>query len=138
MTENKLEHKNPTKQGKRKPTVGRGGVPTPPGFEAHPERRHNGAWKKEETARWKFEQWIKMTEEELKKMLEKENLAAFDISTINIILKVKTMSATAQNTADLERCLSMLERLVNQIYGQPKQMVEQTNIELKPILPEEK
>ena len=136
MTETKPQHKTPTKQGVRKPSVSPlNGVPTPPGFEAHPERRHNGAWKKEETARWKFEQWIKMTTEELNELLKKENLAAFDIAVINVILKVKVMAENAANPADLEKCLSMLERIVVQIYGQPKQVVEETKIELKSILP---
>ena len=54
---------NPTKQ--RKPSIGKGGVPTPPGFEAHPERRHNGAWKKEATARYKLEKMLVLTADEL-------------------------------------------------------------------------
>ena len=66
----------PRKQ--RKPSFGRNGVPTPPGFEAHPERRHNGAWKKTETARYKLEQMIKLTEEELRKVAEDENKSLFE------------------------------------------------------------
>lgn len=139
MTENKLEHKTPTKQGGRKPTVSPlNGVPTPPGFEAHPERRHNGAWKKTETARWKFEQIIKMDSTELQELIANEKAAEFERTCATIIYRARTMAAKSESPADLDRVLNMLERLANQIYGQPKQMVEQTNIELKPILPEEK
>lgn len=137
MTETKPDNKSATKQAKeikRKPSPINGQV-LPAGFEAHPERRHNGAWKKEETARWKFEQWIKMTTEELNGLLKKENLASFDISVINVILKIRIMAERAENPADLEKCLAMLERIVNQIYGAPKQVVEETKIELKSILP---
>lgn len=147
--------KNPTKQGKRKPSVGRGGVPTPPGFEAHPERRHNGAWKKEESARGKFEMWIKMTEKELTELLEKENMASFDESTINLILQLQKMTRllremvmklekekdiekkiklTSYCTNQLETIMIITEKLSNQIYGQPKQLVENHNIEYKPLV----
>lgn len=105
--------------------------PKSEGFDKHPERRSNGAWKKSETARWKFEQWIKMTEDELTALVnnEKEPLSAFDLSTVRIILKLKAFTENIETTADAERCFAVLERLVNQIYGQPKVQVEKTEIE---------
>lgn len=122
MTENKLEHKTPTKQGKRKPTVSPiNGVPTPPGFEAHPERRHNGAWKKEDTARYKLEQMIKLTEAELRNILEDKEAPLFERRIAKSLLKEGEWKTS--------------ESMINQVYGAPKQVVEQTNIELKPILP---
>lgn len=118
--------------------------------------RHNGAWKKEESARGKFEMWIKMTEKELTELLEKENIASFDESTINLILQLQKMTRLLQEmvtklekekdiekkikltsycTNQLETIMIITEKLSNQIYGAPVQKVEQTNIELKPILP---
>lgn len=118
--------------------------------------RHNGAWKKEESARGKFEMWIKMTEKELMELLEKENIASFDESTINLILQLQKMTRLLQEmvtklekerdiekkikltsycTNQLETIMIITEKLSNQIYGAPVQKVEQTNIELKPILP---
>lgn len=118
--------------------------------------RHNGAWKKEESARGKFEMWIKMTEEELTGLLEKENIASFDESTINLILQLQKMTRLLQEmvrkleteeniekkvkltsycTNQLETIMIITEKLSNQIYGAPVQKVEQTNIALKSILP---
>lgn len=147
--------KNPTKQGNRQ--VGYCKPPKDKQFgkpDGNP--RHNGAWKKEESARGKFEMWIKMTEKELTELLEKENIASFDESTINLILQLQKMTRLLQEmvtklekegdiekkikltsycTNQLETIMIITEKLSNQIYGAPVQKVEQTNIELKPILP---
>lgn len=107
----------PRKQ--RKPSVGRNGVPTPPGFEAHPERRHNGAWKKTETARYKLEQMIKLTEQELEKISEDPNRSLFERKLATAIKKAQWKE---------------IEAIINQVYGTPKQTIEQTNIEApKPL-----
>lgn len=117
MTEPKLEHKNPTKQ--RKPSVGRGGVPTPPGFEAHPERRHNGAWKKEDTARYKLEQMLKLTSDELKKVAGDDDAPLFERKLATCIAKGNWKE---------------IEGMMNQVYGQPKQKIENTIITPKPLV----
>lgn len=108
---------NPTKQ--RKPSFGRGGVPTPPGFEAHPERRHNGAWKKEDTARYKLEQMLKLSEAELRNLAQDKEAPLFE-------RKLATCIATGK--------WKEIEGMMNQVYGAPKQIVEQTNIEMKPLV----
>lgn len=148
-----LEHKTATKQPKRVSPIS--GVAPPPGFEAHPERRHNGAWKKTETARWKFEQLIKKDEEELQAILA-DRQSCFDEGVINGLLQIKKLTrilgdmvSKLEKEPDIEKkvklssyCMNEIETLtviqekqMNQIYGMPKQKVEQTNIELKPILP---
>lgn len=113
--------KNPTKQGikKRKPSVGKGGVPTPPGFEAHPERRHNGAWKKEDTARYKLEQMLKLSEAELRDLATDKEAPLFERKLANCIAIGKWKE---------------IEGMMNQVYGQPKQLVENHNIEYKPLV----
>ena len=108
---------NPTKQ--RKPSFGKGGVPTPPGFEAHPERRHNGAWKKEDTARYKLEQMLKLSEAELIELAQDKDAPLFE-------RKLATCIATGK--------WKEIEGMMNQVYGAPKQIVEQTNIEMKPLI----
>lgn len=107
----KLEHKNPTKQ--RKPSYGRGGVPTPPGFEAHPERRHNGAWRKEDTARYKLEQMLKLTADELKNVATDDKAPLFERKLAQCIAKGNWKE---------------VEGIMNQVYGSPKQISE-TRIE---------
>lgn len=120
------EHKNPTKQ--RKPSVGRGGVPTPDGFEKYPERRHNGAWKKEDTLRFKWEKMLTMDEAELSAVLNDPKASKVERTTAEVLLDIGMKSSDK---------LSMLTQLANQVYGLPKQINENRNIELKPILPME-
>ena len=120
------DNKKPTKQ--RKPSVGRGGVPTPDGFEKYPERRHNGAWKKEDTLRFKWEQMLKMDEVELYAVLSDPKASKVERTTAEVLLDIDMKSSDK---------LSMLTQLANQVYGLPKQINENRNIELKPILPME-
>lgn len=118
------EHKDPTKQ--RKPSVGRGGVPTPDGFEKYPERRHNGAWKKEDTLRYKWEQMLKLDADELQAVLENPKASKVERITAEVLLDTSMKSYEK---------LASLEKLANQVYGMPKQINENKNIEIKPILP---
>ena len=115
MEQNKLE--KPTKQ--RKPSFGKGGVPTPPGFEAHPERRHNGAWKKEESARYKLEQMLKLSEEKLKQIVQDREAPLFERKLANCIAKGNWKE---------------LEGMMNQVYGQPKQKIESVITATKPLV----
>lgn len=111
---------NPTKQ--RKPSVGRGGVPTPDGFEKYPERRHNGAWKKEDTARYKLEQMIKLSQDEIMEIANNKEAPLFERRIARSLLKENNWQVT--------------EKMINQVYGMPKQQVEQTNLEPpKPLSP---
>lgn len=82
--------------------------------------RHNGAWKKEDTARYKLEQMLKLSEAELL-ALEKDREAPY----------FERKLAGCINKGDW----ATLAGMMNQVYGMPKQEVQQTNIELKPILP---
>ena len=113
-----MSEKSPTKQ--RRPSVGRGGVPTPDGFEKYPERRHNGAWKKEATARYKLEQMLMLSEEELTAIVKDKDAPYFERKL-----------ATCINKGDW----TVLQGMMNQVYGMPKQVNENKNIEIKPILP---
>ena len=107
----------PRKQ--RKPSFGKGGVPTPPGFEAHPERRHNGAWKKEDTARYKLEQMLKLSEEELKKVIFDNTAPLFERKLASCITKGEWKE---------------IEGMMNQVYGQPKQKIESVITAPKPLV----
>lgn len=108
---------NPTKQ--RKPSFGRGGVPTPPGFEAHPERRHNGAWKKEDTARYKLERMLELSEPELKELASDRDAPLFERKLATCIAKGNWKE---------------LEGMMTQVYGQPKQRIETTVTAPKPLV----
>ena len=82
--------------------------------------RHNGAWKKEDTARYKLEQMLKLSEAELSALADDKDAPYFERKLAGCIRKGDWAT---------------LAGMMNQVYGMPKQEVQQTNIELKPILP---
>lgn len=100
---------NPTKQ--RKPSVGKGGVPTPPGFEAHPERRHNGAWKKEDTPRYKLEHMMRLSEQELSAIVNDKSAPLFE----------KKLA-----TAMIDGNWQVIKEMTQEVYGKPKESVDMT------------
>lgn len=114
---------------KRKPSPVNGQV-LPAGFEAHPERRHNGAWKKEDTLRFKLQQIAKMTGDELRALLKDNTVGLYEKQLAETILSLGSVEPNKR--------WQILEGLINQDGGYPKQQVEQKNIELKSILPKPK
>lgn len=107
-----------TKQPKRVSPIS--GVAPPDGFEKHPERRHNGAWKKEDTARFKLEQMLKLTRAELMQVLQDEKASLFEKKLARLLLE--------------EPDWKIVEGMMNQVYGQPKAVVENFNTEMKPLI----
>lgn len=112
----------PTKQGIVK--TGRGGQMPPKERQfgqPNGNPRHNGAWKKEDSARYKLEQMLKLSEKELKAIAEDIDAPYFERKLARCI-----------NKGDWK----VVEGMMNQVYGQPKQTIEQTNIEPpKPLSP---
>lgn len=101
----------------------RSGTPPPKEYQfgqPNGNPRHNGVWKKEDTARYKLEQMLKLPECELKGIALNKNAPLFERKLANCIAKGDW------NT---------LQGMMNQVYGMPKQEIKQTNVELKPILP---
>ena len=119
------EKKNPTAQGKvgyKKPPVERQF-----GAEKGNPRNPSG-WKKEDTLRYKWEQMLKMDDEELTAVLLNPKSSRVEKMTAEVLLS---------NDMKPYEKLSALEKLANQVYGMPKQVNENKNIEIKPILPME-
>jgi len=109
----------PTKQGNVK--TGRGGQMPPKERQfgqPNGNPRHNGAWKKEDTPRFKLEQMMKMTEQELLEIYDNKEAPYFERKL-----------ARAINQGDWK----VIESMINQVYGQPKQSVE--TIDLTPPKP---
>lgn len=105
------------------PKAGKGGVVPPVSTRFGAENgnpRHNGAWKKEDTARYKLEKMMQMTADELTALIEDEGAPAFERKLAMCIGKGQW---------------NEIAGMINQVYGLPKQIVEQKNIELTPILP---
>lgn len=76
--------------------------------------RHNGAWKKEDTARYKLEQMLKMTEKELVDLAADKTAPVFERRLASCIASGSWHE---------------FESMMNQVYGLPKQQIEQMNIE---------
>ena len=112
----------PTKQGIVK--TGRGGQMPPKERQfgqPNGNPRHNGAWKKEDTARYKLEQMLKLSEDELRTVATDKDAPLFERKLAGCIAKGQWKE---------------IEGMMNQVYGQPKQQVETTVIEPpKPLSP---
>lgn len=110
---------NPTKQANVK--AGRGGVIPPVSRrfgQPNGNPRHNGAWKKEDTARYKLEQMLKLSAAELKVIAANKEAPFFERKL-----------AEAVSTGNW----SIMRDIINQVYGMPKQSVE--TIDLTPPKP---
>lgn len=77
-------------------------------------KRHNGAWKKEDTPRYKLEQMLKLSEAELRSLLDDKDAPLFERRLAKSILTENEFKTS--------------EAMINQVYGQPKQ-VQETKIE---------
>lgn len=111
---------NATKQANVK--AGRGGVipPVDKQFgQPNGNPRHNGAWKKTDTARFKLEQMLKLTEGELRALAQDSEAPLFE-------RKLATCIAKGQ--------WKEIEGMMNQVYGAPKIIQENHNIEMKPLV----
>lgn len=115
MTTNK-----PTKLGNVKSDVGYKKPPVKNQFgQPNGNPRHNGAWKKEDTARYKLEQMLKLSEAELRDIATDKEAPLFERKLANCIATGKWKE---------------IEGMMNQVYGQPKQLVESHIIEYKPLV----
>ena len=110
---------NATKQAK----AGKGGIIPPKDKQfgqPNGNPRHNGAWKKEDSARYKLEQMLKLTEAELLEIVNDKDAPYFERKLARCI-----------NKGDWQ----VIQGMMNQVYGMPKQVNENKNIEIRPILP---
>lgn len=82
--------------------------------------RSVGAWKKEDTARYKLEQMLKLTRAELLQVLQDEKASLFEKKLARLMLQ--------------EPDWKVVEGMLNQVYGQPKQRVEVEPIQPKPLI----
>lgn len=107
---------------KNNPRAGRGGVVPPKNRQfGQPggNPRNPGSWSRRDTPRYKLEKMMQMPEEELVDVAKDKNASYFERKL-----------AVAINQANW----TVIEHMINQVYGLPKQVVEQTNIEQKPLV----
>lgn len=111
--------KKATANRARRPSPLSGAV-LPPGFEAHPERRGSGGWKKSENARWQLEQVCKMSQKEVAELANDESKPMMLRRFARSMLKENNWKTT--------------EGMLNQIYGAPKQTMEVQQVDPKPLI----
>jgi len=115
-----MNSNNPTKPGNVKQEVGYKKPPIDRQFgQPNGNPRHNGAWKKTDSARFKLEQMIKLSEAELRNLAQDKEAPLFE-------RKLATCIAKGQ--------WKEIEGMMNQIYGQPKQKIETTVTAPKPLV----
>lgn len=105
---------NATEQAK--PKAGKGGVVPPKERQfgqPNGNPRHNGAWKKESTARFKLEKMLALTADELKSIATDDDAPLFERKLAQCIAQGKWRE---------------FEGIMNQVYGTPKQ-TQETRIE---------
>ena len=106
----------------RKQGLGKGGIAPPKEHQfgqPNGNPRHNGAWKKEDTARYKLEQMLKLSEAELRAVAEDKDAPLFERKLATCIHKGQWKE---------------IEGMMNQVYGQPKAVIENYNTEMKPLV----
>lgn len=105
------------------PKAGRGGIipPVERRFgQPNGNPRGRGFWAKEDTARYKLEQMMKLTSDELQKVAKDPGAPLFERKLAQCIYSGQWKE---------------LEGMINQVYGTPKQTIENKNVEIKSILP---
>lgn len=121
-----MKNSNPTREGNVKSDVGYKKPPVDKQFgKKNGNPRHNGAWKKENTLRFKWEKIIEMDEAELKEVLRDPKCGRVEQMTAEVLLD-RQMKPTEK--------IAVLDKLATQVYGLPKQKIEQTVIAPKPLI----
>ena len=102
--------------------AGKGGIVPPPERQfgkPNGNPRHNGAWKKEDTARYKLECMITLSRVELLAIGNDQNAPEFERKLALAIIKADWRT---------------IESMMNQVYGAPKQRLEVEPVQPKPLI----
>ena len=112
MTDNIDYRGNPTSKQAVKGRDGHGrfavGNKPKTGFHTNPERRSDGTWKKEDTARYKLEQMMMLTEVELLEV---------DTSSDTPLFERKLAKAMIDGT------WQVIRGTMNEVYGRPRESI---------------
>lgn len=116
-----MANNKPTKQGNVKPAVGYGKPPVERQFgKPNGNPRNNGSWKKEDTARYKLEQMLKLERDDLIRINDDPHAPLFEKKLAYLLLQ--------------EPDWRVVEGMLNQVYGQPKQRLEVEPVQPKPLI----
>lgn len=112
----------PTAQGTTTPQkVGYGKPPVERQFgKPNGNPRNPGGWKREDTARYKLEQMLKLKRDDLLRISENPDAPLFEKKLAYLLLQ--------------EPDWRIVEGMLNQVYGQPKQRLEVEPVQPKPLI----
>lgn len=79
------------------------------GFHTNPERRSDGSWRKEDTARYKLEQMMVLTDVELSRLIDDSNTPLFERKLAQAIVDGTWL---------------VLRDIMNEVYGRPKESID--------------
>lgn len=79
------------------------------GFHTNPERRSDGGWRKEDTARYKLEQMMTLTDVELSSVIKDNSAPLFERKLAQAIT---------------DGSWSVLRDMMNEVYGRPKESID--------------
>lgn len=79
------------------------------GFHTNPERRSDGSWRKEDTARYKLEQMMILTDVELSSLIEDGSTPLFERKLAQSII---------------DGSWPVLRDMMNEVYGRPKESID--------------
>ena len=82
--------------------------------------RNPGGWKREDTARYKLEQMLKLKRDDLLRISEDPDAPLFEKKLAYLLLQ--------------EPDWRIVEGMLNQVYGQPKQRLEVEPVQPKPLI----
>lgn len=97
--------------------------------------RGHGFFKKEDTARYKLERMIEMDDKQLTTILTDENASRFERDFAKVLLD---QPLDKEGNYDALSKWKIVADMINQVYGYPKQTIDNNNIEVSPILPKPK
>lgn len=115
-----MDSENATKQANIK--AGKGGVIPPVERQfgkPNGNPRHNGAWRKEDTARFKLESMMKLTFKELAEISNDKERPYFERKLAGCIRDGQW---------------KVIKEMIDEVYGQPKVISENHNIDVTPLV----
>lgn len=112
----------PTAQGIATPQkIGYGKPPVERQFgKPNGNQRNPGGWKREDTARYKLEQMLKLKRDDLIRISNDDDSPLFEKKLAYLLLQ--------------EPDWKIVEGMLNQVYGQPKQRLEVEPVQPKPLI----
>lgn len=125
-----MKNKLATKQAKVSPISGTAPPEDRQFGKKNGNPRHNGAWRKKDTPRYKLERMITLPREELEGIIADEKAPEFERGMADIIMQIRYDKDGEGTTRPAAQRFQAMEKMINQVYGQPAQTTVNLNTEM--------